>query len=153
MKLVKEEKSMSKRWFPCVLIFALGCVSLATNAMAQKPGEERGVLEEGLGYFMNGSEISLVNTGRDVYVVMVQREPGTSPVEAPISYMEGVVRFSGYSLSKAILYRLVPVAVLEDEFWRPCAMGDCSFIGPLPPPPPTTAPPNPSAIFLQPQPQ
>jgi hypothetical protein len=153
MKLVKEEESMSKRWFPCVLIFALGCASLATNAMAQKPQEGRGVLEDGLSYIMTGSDVSLINTGRDVYVVMVQRAPGTSPVEAPISYMEGVVRFSGFSLNQAILFRLQPVAVLEDEFWRPCAMGDCSFIGPLPPPPPPTAPPDPTAIFLQPQPQ
>jgi hypothetical protein len=144
---------MSKRWFSCVLIFALGCVSLATNAMAQKTREDRGVLEDGLSYIMTGSEIRLVNAGKDVYVVMVQREPGTSPAEAPISYMEGVGTFSGYSLNKAILFRLVPIAVLEHEFWRPCAMGDCSFIGPLPPPPPPTAPPDPSAIFLQPQPQ
>jgi len=152
MKLVKE-KSMSKRWFSCVLIFALGCVSLATNAMAQKPREDRGMLEDGLGYIMAGSEISLVNTGKDVYLVMVQRQPGTSQAEAPVSYMEGVFRFSGYSLNKAILFRLQAVAVLENEFWRPCAMGDCSFIGPLPPPPPPTAPPDPSAVFLQPQPQ
>ena len=144
---------MSKRWFSCVLIFALGCVSLVTSAMAQKPREDRGVLGDGLSYIMTGSEISLINTGRDVYVVMVQRAPGTSPVEAPISYMEGSVRFSGFSLNQAILFRLQPVAVLEDEFWRPCAMGDCSFIGPLPPPPPPTAPPDPTAIFLQPQPQ
>jgi hypothetical protein len=119
--------------------------------MAQKSGEDRGVLEEGLGYVMTGSEIRLVNTGKDVYVVMVQRAPGTSPVEAPVSYIEGTVRLSGYSLNKAILFRLQPIAVLEDEFWRPCAMGDCSFIGPLPPPPPPTAPPDPSAVFLQPQ--
>jgi hypothetical protein len=144
---------MSKRWFPCVLIFALGCVSLATNAMAQKPREDRGVLEDGLDYIMTGSEVRLVNTGRDVYVVMIQRQPGTSPVEAPISYMEAVSTFSGVSLSKAILFRLMPIEILELEIWRPCAMADCSFIGPLPPPPPPTAPPDPSAIFLQPQPQ
>jgi hypothetical protein len=144
---------MSKRWFSCVLIFALGCVSLATSAMAQKPREDRGVLENGLSYIMTGSDISLINTGTDVYVVMVQRAPGTSPTEAPVSYMEGVHRFSGVSLNKAILYRLVPIEILEHEFWRPCAMSDCSFIGPLPPPPPPTAPPDPSAIFLQPQPQ
>lgn len=142
---------MSNRWFSCVLIFALGCVSLATNAMAQKPREDRGVLADGLGYIMAGSDISLVNTGKDVYVVMVQREPGTLPVEAPVSYMAGVVRFSGYSLNKAILFRLQAVAVLEDDFWRPCSMGDCSFIGPLPPPPPPTPLPDPTAVFLQPQ--
>ena len=142
---------MSKRWFPCVLIFALGYVSLATNAMAQEAREDRGVLEDGLSYIMNGSEIRLVNTGKDVYIVMVQREPGTPPVEAPISYLEGVSAFSGVSLSKAIVCRLVPIEILEHEFWRPCVMSDCSFIGPLPPPPPPTAPPDPSAIFLQPQ--
>jgi len=144
---------MSKRWFSCVLIFALGCVSLATNAMAQKPREDRGVLEEGLSYIMTDSDVSLVNTGKDVYLVMVQREPGTPPALSPISYLEGAFRFSGQSLSKAILFRLVPVHILEDEFWRPCSMGDCSFIGPLPPPPPPTAPPDPTAVFLQPQPQ
>jgi hypothetical protein len=142
---------MSKRWFSCVLIFALGCVSLATNAMAQKPREDRGVLEDGLSYIMTGSEIRLVNTGKDVYVVMIQREPGTSPVEAPVSFMEAVGTFSGVSLSKAILFRLMPIHILEHEIWRPCAMADCSFIGPLPPPPPPTAPPDPSAVFLQPQ--
>src|SRR4051812_34750848 len=125
---------MSKRWFSCVLIFALGCVSLVTSAMAKEPREDRGVLDDGLVYLMNGSEISLVNTGKNVYVVMIQRQPDPPPAEAPVSYMEGVHRFSGYQLSKAILFRLQPVAILADDFWRPCAMGDCSFIGPLPPP-------------------
>ena len=144
---------MSKRWPLGVLIFALGfgSTSLATNAMAQELREEKGVLENGLGYVMTANEVRLVNTGKDVYLVMVQRAPGTSTTEAPVSYLEGTVRLSGYSLSQAVLYRLEPIAVLSGEFWRSCAMGDCSFIGPLPPPPPPTAPPNPSAVFLQPQ--
>jgi hypothetical protein len=143
---------MSKRWLSGVLFFALsfGCTSLVTTAAAQDR-EERGVLEDGLGYVMTENEVRLVNTGKHVYLVMIQRKPGTSRVEEAVAYLDGSASFSQYSLSQAVLFRLEPVAVLEDEFWRPCAMGDCSFIGPLPPPPPPTAPPDPSAVFLQPQ--
>jgi hypothetical protein len=144
---------MSKRWLTGVLIFALGfgCPSLVTSATAQEVREDRGELEDGLSYINSERDITLVNTGKDVYIVMVQREPGTTPAEVPVSYMEGTVRLSGYGLSKAILYRLEPISVLERNFWRPCLGADCSFIGPLPPPPPPTAPPNPSAVFLQPE--
>jgi hypothetical protein len=142
---------MSKRWFSGVLIFALGCSSLVTNAMAQEPREESGVLEEGLGYVMNENEVRLINTGKDVYLVMVQRGPGIAPAEGPVSYTDGTVRLSGYGLSRAVAYRLEPIAVLTDQLWRSCAMGDCSFIGPLPPPQPPTGPPDPSAVFLTPQ--
>ena len=144
---------MSKRWLSSVLIFALGfgCPSLVTNATAQELPEDSGELENGLSYINTERDITLVNTGKYVYLVMVQREPGTTPAEVPISYNGGTVTLSKYKLSKAIAYRLEPIAVLADEFWRSCAMGDCSFIGPLPPPPPPTDLPDPSAVLLQPQ--
>ncbi len=144
---------MSKRWFSSVLIFALGfgCPSLVTNATAQELPEDRGELEEGLSYISTELDTTLVNTGKDVYLVMVQREPGTTPAEVPLSFNGRTVTLSKYSLNKAIAYRLVPIAVLAGELWRSCAMGDCAFIGPLPPPPPPTDQPDPSAIFLEPQ--
>lgn len=141
---------MSKRWFSGVLIFALGCTSLVTNAMAQEPRETRGVLEEGLSYVMTEDEVRLVNKGKDIYLVMVQRSPGTSSADAPVSYMEGTGTFSSYSLARVVAYRLVPIAVLADEFWRSCAMGDCSWQGPLPPPPPPITPPDLGAMLLTP---
>lgn len=143
---------MSKRWLSSVLIFALGfgCPSLVTNATAQELSEDRGELEDGLGYINTERDITLVNKGKDVYLVMVQREPGIAPFEGPVAYMEGTVRLSGYGLSKAIAYRLEPIAILSDEFWRSCATGDCSWMGPLPPPPPPIFP-DPSAVFLAPQ--
>ncbi len=144
---------MSKRWFSGVLIFALGLgsTSLATNANAQEPREVTGVLEDGLSFVMTGNEVRLVNRGKHVYLVMVQRSPGTSPAEAPVSYMEGTVSLSEYSLDRVVAYRLEPIAVLADMFWRSCAMGDCSWTGPLPPPPPPIAPPDLGAMFLTPE--
>ena len=142
---------MSKRWCSGVLIFALGLGSLVTNANAQEPREATGVLENGLDYVVNGNEVRLVNTGKHVYLVMVQRSPGTLPADAPISYMEGTVSVSGYGLSRLVAYRLEPIAVLADQLWRSCAMGDCSWTGPLPPPPPPIAPPELGAMFLTPQ--
>jgi hypothetical protein len=143
---------MSKRWFSGVLIFALGFGStfLATNAMAQEPHQEKGELEEGLGYVMTGNEVRLVNTGKYIYLVMVQRSPGTSPADAPISYIEGTASLPVYSLNRLVAYRLTPIAVLADQFWRSCAMGDCSWTGPLPPPPPPLTPPDLGAILLTP---
>lgn len=144
---------MSKRWFSGVLIFALGfaATSLATNANAQEPREETGVLEDGFGYVMTGNEVRLVNTGKYIYLVMVQRSPGTSPAEAPVSYMEGTISLAEYGLNRLVAYRLEPIAVLADQLWRSCAMGDCSWQGPLPPPPPPIAPPDLGAMFITPQ--
>lgn len=143
---------MSKRWLSGVLICALGvgCASLAAVATAQEVPDE-GELEAGLSYVNTEREFTLVNTGKDVYLVMVQRGPGIAPAEGPVSYRDGTVRLSGYGLSRAVAYRLEPIAVLADQLWRSCAMGDCSFIGPLPPPQPPEGPPDPSAVFLQPQ--
>lgn len=143
---------MSKRWLSGVLIFALGCgcASLVTNAIAQEPSDME-ELEKGLSSINTERDVTLVNSGKYVYVVMVQRERGITPAEEPISYRGGTVRLSKYSLSKAVAYRLEPVAVLQGELWRTCAMGDCSFIGPLPPPPPPPDLPDPSAVFLEPQ--
>lgn len=144
---------MSKRWLSGALISALGfgCAFQVTNANAQEIPEEMGTLEAGLTYTNTEREVTLVNTGKDVYLVMVQREPGIEPAEGPILYRDGTLRLSGYGLNRLVAYRLEPIAVLADQLWRSCAMGDCSFIGPLPPPQPPTGPPDPSAVFLSPQ--
>ncbi|HKH45069.1 MAG TPA: hypothetical protein VKM72_10440 [Thermoanaerobaculia bacterium] len=144
---------MSARSLSGVLIFALGfgCASLATAGTASEDREETGVLEDGLSYVNIENEVKLVNAGKDVYLVMIERSPGISPADTPVSFREGALKVSRYGLARLVAYRLEPIAVLADQFWRSCAMGDCSFIGPLPPPPPPTAPPDPSAVFLQPQ--
>jgi hypothetical protein len=151
MKLVKE-KTMTTRWLSGVLTFALGfgCISLATNATAQEIPEDRGTLEDGLDYINTERDITLINTGEHAYLVMVQREPGATLVEVPVSYNGGLLKIIGLSLSKAIVYRLEPVAILETDFWRPCLGADCTWIGPLPPPPPPIVPPNLGAKFLNP---
>lgn len=144
---------MSKRWLSGVLIFALGfgCPSLVTNATAQEPPSDRGELEEGLGYISTERAITLVNRGKYVYLIMVQHGPGTTLAELPPPYNEGILSLSGFNVSQAIAYRLEPVAILSDDFWRPCMGADCTWIGPLPPPPPPIAPPGTSAVFLAPQ--
>jgi hypothetical protein len=151
-KLVKEE-TMSKGWLSGVLIFVLGfgCPSLATNATAQERAEDRGELEDGLSYINTERDITLVNTGKYVYLVIVQREPGTIPVELPFSSSEGILKILQPGLSRAIAFRLEPVQIMEELVWRPCMGADCSFIGPLPPPPPPTDYPVSSAVILQPQ--
>lgn len=144
---------MSKRWFSGVLTLALGfgSTSLATNAMAQEPREVKGVVEEGLGYVMTGSEVRLVNSGKYIYLVMVQRSPGTSPADAALSFIDGTATVPMYGLARLVAYRLEPIAVLGDQFWRSCAMGDCSWMGPLPPPPPPIVPPDLAAMLISPQ--
>ena len=133
---------MSKRWLSGVLTFALGfgCISLATNATAQEIPEDMGTLEDGLDYINTERGITLTNTGEHTYLVVVQREPGATLAEAPVSYDGGIVQIVGLSLIKAVVYRLEPVAVLETDFWRPCMGADCTWIGPLPPPPPIVPP-------------
>jgi hypothetical protein len=139
---------MSKRWLSSALIFALGCLFLVTNATAQEPPPpaDTGELEHGLTYINTERESTLVNTGKDIYLVMVQREPGTAPAEEPISYNGEIVIIPKVGLIKAVAYRLVPIGVLADELWRSCAMGDCSWIGPFPPPPPPQPHPNPEDV-------
>jgi hypothetical protein len=130
---------MSKRWLPSVLIFALGlvCPFLVTNATAQEPPPPAatGELEDGLTYINTERDFTLVNTGNDIYLLMVQREPGTAPAEEPVSFNGEIVRISGDGLYKVVAYRLVPISVMKNQFWRTCAMGDCSWTGPLPPQP------------------
>jgi hypothetical protein len=141
---------MSQRWLSGFLIFALGfgCASLVTVATAQEVPEERGELEEGLDYVNTENEVRLVNSGKDVYVVMVQRSPGTSPAEAPVSYRKGVTTVPRSGLTSLKIYRLVAISELEEDFWRPCLGADCTWIGPLPPPPPPTVPPELKATFF-----
>ncbi len=141
---------MSKRRLSGFLIFALGfgCASLATVARAQDVPEDRGELEEGLGYVNTEDEVTLVNSGKDVYVVMVQRGPGTLPTEVPVSYRAGTIRISRSGLTSLKVYRLMPISELDLDFWRPCIGADCSWTGPLPPPPPPIVPPDLAAIFL-----
>ena len=150
---------MSKCRLSGFLIFALGfgCASLATVATAQEIPEERGELEEGLGYVNTEKEVTLVNSGKDVYVVMVQRgSPCASPAEVPVSDRKGVIRISKCGLTSLKVYgiRLISeleVSELEADFWRPCMGADCSWSGPLPPPPPPPiVPPDLSALFLSP---
>jgi hypothetical protein len=143
---------MSKRWLSGVLIFALGFgfPCLVTNATAQDVPEDRGELEDGLGYINTARAITLINTGEHVYVVMVQREPGTTPAAVPLSYNGGTITVAGYGLSRLVAYRLEPIAILTNDFWRPCMGADCTWIGPLPPPPPPIVPPELSAVFLAP---
>jgi hypothetical protein len=119
--------------------------------MAQEIPDERGELEEGLGYVNTENEVTLVNSGKDVYVVMVQRSPGTSPAEVPVSYRDGTIRISRSGLTTLKVYRLVPISEMDEDFWRPCLGADCTWIGPLPPPPPPILPPDLAAILLQPQ--
>ncbi len=130
---------MSKRWLPSVLIFALGlvCPFLVTNAAAQEPPPpaSTGELEPGLTYINTDRDFTLINTGKYIYLVMVQREPGTAPVAVPVSYDGEILRIVGDNLYKAVAYRLEPISVLKNQLWRSCAMGDCSWIGPVPPQP------------------
>jgi hypothetical protein len=142
---------MLKRWLSgfLIFVFGFGCASLVTVATARE-NLSAGSLEEGLGYVNDERDVTLINSGKNVYVVMVHREPSTSPADAPVSYNGGTLKFSKYSLDKAIAYRLVPIAILEEEFWRPCSMGDCSWQGPLPPQP-DPLPGHLAAKFLSPE--
>lgn len=144
---------MSKRWLTGALIFAFGfgCTPLVATAAAQDtPVEETGTLEAGLDYVSTENEIRLINGGKDVYVVMVQRRSGLLPGDAPVLYLDGAITVSRYGLSRLVAYRLEPIAILEHS-WRPCLGADCTWIGPLPPPPPPIVPPDLGAMFLTPQ--
>lgn len=140
---------MSKRWLSNSLIFAFGfgCASLVTIATARE-NLEAGRLEEGLGYVNSENEVKLVNTGKDVYVAMVTRT-NTEPPRPALVLGKGAVSIPKLELDRLKVYRLVGIAELDRDFWRPCSMGDCSFIGPLPPPPPPTQ--EPQALFLAPE--
>lgn len=141
---------MSKRWLSGFLIFAFGfgCASLVTVATARE-SLEAGTLAEGLSYVSSESDLTLINNGKAVYVVMIKRTPGTGPTEPPVSYVAGTMRVSKTGIDKLIVQELTPVVILERDFWRPCSMGDCSWQGPLPPPPPPL-PDYPAAKFLSP---
>ncbi len=143
---------MSKRWLSGSLIFAFGfgCASLVTIATARE-NMEAGGLEEGLGYVNTENEIRLVNTGKNIYVAMVTRRAGTESAEAPVEFAEGILSIPKFELDRLKVYRLVGIAELDRDFWRPCSMGDCSWTGPLPPPPPPIMPADLSAKFLTPE--
>ena len=144
---------MFKRWLSGFLIFAFGfvCASLVTVATARE-SLEAGSLDEGLGYVSTEREVTLINSGKKIYVAMVKRSPGTEPTEPPISYVTGSMSLPKPGINKVILHELKPIAILEEDFWRPCSMGDCSWTGPLPPPPrPPIAPPGLAAVFLSPE--
>ena len=128
---------MSKRWLPSVLIFALGCLFLVTNATAQEPPPpaNTGELERGLTYINTGRDVTLVNTGNDIYLLMVQRDPGTASAGEPVSFNGEIIRIPVDGLYKVVAYRLVPISLMKNQLWRSCAMGDCSWIGPRPPQP------------------
>ncbi len=133
------------------LIFALGlgCAFLATTATAQEPFPDKGELEEGLSYVSTEGKVALVNTGKEVYVVMVTRRPGTRPTE-PVLYRAGTTTVPMVGLVSLRVYRLVPISEMVDAIWRPCMGADCSWSGPLPPPPPPL-PDYLEAMFLAPQ--
>lgn len=143
---------MSKHRLSGFLIFALGlgCAFLATTATAQEPFPTEGELEPGLSYVNTEKAIELINTGEEVYVVIVTRSARISQPEQSVLSGAGTILIPRNGLISLKVNRLVPVSEMVDAIWRPCMGADCSFIGPLPPPPP---PPDqvPSAIFLEPQ--
>jgi hypothetical protein len=152
-KLVKE-RTMSKRRLSGFLIFALslGCAFLPATAKAQEPFPAEGELEEGLRYVNTEKTIELVNTGEEVYVVMVTRRPGTPETERPVLYRAGTTAVPRKDLVSLRVFRLTLISEMVDAIWRPCMGADCSWQGPLPPPPPPL-PDYLAAIFLAPQPQ
>ena len=142
---------MAKRWLAGFLIFAsgFGCASLVSVATARE-NLSAGTLEEGLSYVNTERDVTLINNGKSVYVTIIKRLPGTEPVDPPVSYNGGVSSFPTVGMDRAILYRLTEVAVLQDEMWRPCNMGDCSWQGPVPPQP-DPLPGKLAAKFLSPE--
>jgi hypothetical protein len=124
---------------------------LLSASVAPEVPEDRGELEDGLSYINTDRDITLVNKGKDIYLVMVQREPDILPAEGTISYHGSVIRILGPGLTRLVAYRLEPISIMEERFWRPCMGADCTWIGPLPPPPPPIVPPGLSAMILNPQ--
>ncbi len=128
---------MFKRWISGFLVFAFGfgCASVVSVATARE-SLEAGTLAEGLSYVSDGSTVTLFNNGKITYIVVVNRTPGTAPVDPSISYARGSMRISKVDIDKVVVQGVTSVAFMREDFWRPCNMGDCSWSGPVPPPPP-----------------